>query len=170
MNTDPSDSNTDFPKNPSKNVHSGNEEPRIDLRSPDSKPLQLSGLAFVRFETESEFHPSIDEEVDFISDFSDLRFIEGLPSPEVLLRWLIADNVLVDCSQPIGLVPTLRYAEAGLFRCGASYTLSDLGYSAPKVTLGLYPRGIMWLKKNYIPRPERHQWDYVPPELRDSLK
>lgn len=141
----------------------------LDLRIPDDKPVRMSGLAVVTFETESEFHPSVDEEVDFVSEFSDLRFIKGLPDPEVLKRWLVADNVLVDYGELLGLVPTKRYAEAGLFSCAPSITLSHLGRSAPTMSLGVLPRGVMWLKQNYVPTPARHRRDYVPEELRDSL-
>jgi len=126
-------------------------------------------LAIVPFETDSEFHPSVDEEVDFISEFGDLRYVEGMPEPEVLKRWLLADNVLVDCGEPLGLVPMQRYAEAGLFSCGVSTTVSNLGRSDPEVTLGILPRGVIWLKKHYVPTPERHSQEYVPVELRDSL-
>lgn len=168
--TDSSNTKDGLPKMPSSAPNAKIAGSPRDLRSPDGKPLQMMGLAVVPYETDSEFHPSVDEEVDIFTEFGDLRFVEGLPAPEELKKWLEADNVLIDCGELLGPIPAQRYVEAGLFSCGVSITVSHRGSSVPAVSLRLLPRGVMWLKEHYVPTPERHRRDYIPPELLGSIE
>jgi hypothetical protein len=37
------------------------------------------------------------------------------------------------------------------------------------VAVYLTPKGVMWVKKHYVPTPERHRVDFVPEDLRGPI-
>lgn len=104
-----------------------------------------------------------------IIEFEDLYDMENMPVPIKLREWLVADKVLVDCGKWLGLIPHLKFVEAGLFHCNMSNSYDVKGNRANYLSVTITLKGVAWLKKHYVPTPERHRCDYVPPEFRGPI-
>ena len=147
--------------------HDISSSEKFEICCIDEKPIRTCGLAHVSFDMVRPSDPSITVEVGYLTPFEQLRDMEGMPDPDMLQRWLVADRVLFDCGDILGLVPDVRYVQAGLFYCNASpcQCCDDDAF----VSVMLTPKGVMWVKKQYVPTPERHRRDYIPEDLRGPI-
>lgn len=140
---------------------------KFELCRTEETPMIVRGLACVSFDLVRPTHPSITVEVRPLTSFEELRDIEGMPDPEALQRWLVTDRVLFECGDFLGLVPGDRYVQAGLFLCNvhSCHCCDEDAFASVSLT----PKGVMWIKKHYVPTPERHRHDYVPEDLRGPI-
>lgn len=153
--------------NSSGESHEMGSSPKFELSVTEEAPIRIRGLACVPFDLVRSTHPSITVEVGQLTSFEQLRDMEGMPDPTELQLWLIADNVLIECGDFLGLVPDVRYVQAGLFlRHVCQCRCCD---EEATVTVKLTPKGVMWVKKHYVPTPERHRVDFVPEDLRGPI-
>ncbi len=136
-----------------------------DLCHSHTTPFSYCGLAHVSFETHCPCHPCITENLEIMTTFRDLSTIEGMPDPKELLKWLVADEVLVYWGGVVGFVPELRYVQEGLFICSPATFAQRNGDFVEGISTIMTPKGVMWLKENYVPTPERHRCGVVPEDL-----
>ena len=145
----------------------GSASKRRNRSTREGKSVTLHGMALVEFQVSIE--DSTQDVEELLTNFYDLKKIEGLPKPFELLKMLVEDKVFEYCGELHEEVPMKRYVEEGLFLCFETTTENKYGPS-PYVGLKVTPKGIEWLREYYGPKAERHLSGMVPTKLKGQAK